>query len=81
MKLSDNQISCLLATLDKIPGGYSYSGACSLQVCFPLKAGGELRFCWVDSDVAEAEGVEPFGIDLYDGALSPCITGPSKVTG
>ena len=69
----------LLSELSKIEGGYTYAGACSLQVCFPLKEGGELRFSIVDEDVAE-NGKE-FGIDLYGGELPPMITGFGKATG
>ena len=76
--LSDKEKRRILSELKKIPGGYEYLGACSWQVCFPLKAGGELRFAWVDDDVCEGE---PFGIDLYKGDLPPCITGPSMPTG
>ena len=59
--------------LINIPGGYVYSGAASLQVCFHLKKGGELRFCVGDDD--------DIGFDYYDGSLPPCITGPSHQTG
>ena len=65
-----------LAELAKIPGGYEYWSCASTQVCFPLKAGGELRFGMYDED--EHEGV---AIDLYDGALPPGVTGPAKLTG
>jgi hypothetical protein len=74
-------VSELLSQLAKIKGGYTYSGACSYQVCFPLKAGGELRFSVVDGDVADAEGIDWFGIDLYGGELPPMITGFGKETG
>jgi hypothetical protein len=70
--------NAILRQLANIKGGYVYSGVCSYQVCFPLKAGGELRFMQTDDDVSEGE---PYGIDLYDGSLPPCITGPSKKTG
>lgn len=72
------KVSELLSELAKIPGGYTYAGACSYQVCFPLKSGGELRFSLVDDDVCEGE---PFGIDLYGGELPPMITGFGKATG
>lgn len=65
-----------LADLEKIPGGYVYMGAASYQVCFPLRSGGELRFSINDDDPPGT-----IGIDLYDGALPPCITGPSTRTG
>lgn len=64
----------LLEELAKIPGGYVYLGAASYQVCFPLKAGGELRFGIYD----DVEGLQ---IDLYDGSLPPGITGPVRKTG
>lgn len=64
--------------LSGIRGGYNYMGACSDQICFPLRNGGELRFSVVDEDVADGE---IYSIDLYDGALPPCITGFSKPTG
>jgi len=70
----------LMRELKKIPGGYEYWGACSQQICFPLKKGGELRFSIMDEDVDD----EPKGIvkiDLYGGELPPCITGPSFLTG
>lgn len=76
-KLSDEQAMALLSELAMIPGGYKYSGICSFQVCFPLRNGGELRFSVVDDDMENAG----FSIDLYDGALPPGITGPSKLTG
>ena len=66
----------ILNALQKIKGGYCYSGAASYQMCFPLKAGGELRIMMCDES--------PHGtidIDLYDGALSPGITGPTISTG
>lgn len=58
--------------LQKLPGGYVYSGAASLQVCFPLRDGGELRFAICDE--------KPSGFDIYDGSL-PGITGPTHPTG
>lgn len=62
----------IFSALEKIPGGYVYSGAASLQVCFPLKAGGELRFGLYD------DGND--GFDFYDGALPPGVTGFVKPT-
>lgn len=62
--------------LNAIPGGYCYSGACSLQWCFPLKAGGELRFMLTD-DMKEGE----LEIDHYDGAIPPGVSGPTTLTG
>lgn len=41
----------LVKEIAKIPGGYCYYGAASTQYCFPLKAGGELRFSLTDVDV------------------------------
>ncbi len=70
----------LSGELAKIKGGYNYMGACSDQYCFPLKGGGELRFMQVDDDCV-GEGETCYSIDLYDGSLPPCITGPSKLTG
>ncbi len=67
------KINELLGMLAQIPGGYVYSGVCSYQVCFPLKAGGELRISICDDT--------GFGIDLYDGSLPPGITGPAHGTG
>ena len=61
--------------LMKIPGGYTYSGACSYQICFPLTAGGELRFMETD------DGPPGIHIDFYDGALPPGITGWAGPTG
>lgn len=80
INVPDEEKNRILDALNKIPGGYMYLGACSVQVCFPLKAGGELRFSWVDDDCVE-EGEPEFGIDLYGGELPPCITGPSSSTG
>ena len=67
----------LFKELQKIKGGYRYDGACSIQICFPLRSGGELRFSVSDDDADPDE----FCIDLYDGSLPPCITGPSFLTG
>lgn len=64
----------LWAVLSKIPGGYSYTGACSEQLCFPLKAGGELRFGYYDDE----DGLQ---IDLYGGELPPGLTGFAVKTG
>ena len=69
-------VNKLLAQLEKIAGGYVYQGNCSYQVCFPLKAGGELRFGLYD-DVPRGG----FAVDLYDGALPPGITGFVTKTG
>lgn len=66
----------LLAILETIPGGYVYSGVCSIQVCFPLRAGGELRISISDEDPEDA-----VHIDLYGGELPPGITGPATRTG
>lgn len=65
----------LLTALESINGGYVYSGAASLQLCFPLKAGGELRIMMCDESRPGT-----VDIDLYDGAL-PGITGPVIKTG
>ena len=70
----------LMNQLLKIKGGYNYLGACSSQICFPLKEGGELRFSLVDDDCVDP-GESTFKIDLYGGELPPCITGPSSATG
>jgi hypothetical protein len=74
---SEKEISLIL---EGIPGGYTYRGACSFQICFPLKAGGELRFSWVDKDIDKDHNGN-MQIDLYNGALLPCITGVGKLTG
>lgn len=63
------------AELAKIPGGYEYSGVASLQLCFPLRAGGELRF------LVTEDRPEHISIDLYDGMLPPGISGPAWKTG
>jgi len=78
LELSDEQERTFLSELAKIPGGYTYSGACSYQVCFYLRDGGELRFSVVDEDCTDEPGLQ---IDLYDGALPPCITGFGEKTG
>lgn len=81
LHFSDQQIRDLLSVLSQIPGGYEYLGAASTQLCFPLKEGGELRFSWVDDDVAE-DPDNCFRIDLYNGALSRVgVTGLIKNTG
>jgi hypothetical protein len=67
----------LMEELSKIPGGYCYEGICSIQYCFPLKAGGELRFCLLDDDDSDGK----WHVDLYDGFLPPGITGPVSKTG
>lgn len=72
--LSDKAALHFLSEVRKIPGGYEYSGVCSWQVCFPLRAGGELRFMVTDDEPG-------LSVDLYDGALPPGITGPAKRTG
>jgi hypothetical protein len=72
-EMPEDLIRKILRGLATIPGGYEYHGCFALQVCFPLKAGGELRFCWDDDG--------NFGVDLYEGTLPPCITGPSRKTG
>ena len=61
----------------KIKGGYTYEGACSSQLCFYLRDGGELRFCITDDDVG---GDGKVHIDHYDGALPPGITGFAERT-
>jgi hypothetical protein len=71
-------ITELWKELNKIPGGYHYMGACSDQICFPLKAGGELRFGWYEDD--SPEGVS-FGVDLYDGGIPPGVSGSVIKTG
>lgn len=76
MELDQKKIHELFNELNKIKGGYSYSGAASLQYCFPLKSGGELRFGIYDEDPDNT-----LGIDLYGGELPPCITGFGQKTG
>jgi hypothetical protein len=72
----------LFTELRKISGGYNYMGVASDQLCFPLKAGGELRFMTSDKDFEGLpEDIWPISIDHYDGALPPCISGPSSPTG
>jgi hypothetical protein len=68
----------LLNQLCDIPGGYTYDGIASWQVCFPLRSGGELRFSMTED---EDGGESRLGIDLYDGALPPGVTGPARRTG
>ena len=60
----------------KVPGGYTYEGICSRQICFPLRNGGELRFIICDEESSDGE----WHIDFYDGALPPGITGPVERT-
>ena len=67
-------IDKLMEDTAKIPGGYVYGGAASYQICFPLEAGGELRFCLVD----ETDG---WSVDLYNSELPPGISGFVKKTG
>lgn len=69
-----NKVEDILSALEKLSGGYVYSGICSYQVCFPLRAGGELRFSLTD----DKEGLQ---IDIYGGELPPGISGPSWKTG
>jgi hypothetical protein len=66
--------SQLMSEISKLPGGYVYSGACSYQVCFPLKSGGELRIMVTDDD-------PEVSVDIYDGALPPGISGFANKTG
>lgn len=68
----------LVKEIAKIPGGYCYYGAASTQYCFPLKAGGELRFSLTDAD---AGGSEEWEVDLYGAELPPCISGFACKTG
>ena len=79
-QLSESKIWKLLKA---IPGGYEYLGVCSMQLCFPLKKGGELRFMYVDDDQDDRPESEKGSLitDHYDGALPPCITGPATATG
>ena len=69
------EIKEIVELLSKIPGGYVYSGACSLQWCFPLRSGGELRFMYSDDNYPK------LNVDFYDGSLPPGITGPASPTG
>lgn len=79
----------LAKALNTIPGGYTYMGVCSVQTCFPLKNGGELRFMYVDDDVDDdpADDTKTINvrgrlkIDFYGGELPPGITGPVSPTG
>lgn len=64
----------LMKRVAKISGGYTYSGSCSYQICFPLKNGGELRFMQTDDE-------PEWNVDLYDGKLPPGITGIAERTG
>lgn len=81
------EIKDLLSRLSKVKGGYEYMGACSTQICFPLRNGGELRFSLTDDDCNQSSegdiqtecGV--FNIDLYDGAIPPGVSGPATLTG
>lgn len=67
----------LIAEISKVPGGYIYENACSVQYCFPLAAGGELRFMLCEDDDAE-----PYVcVDHYDGSLPPGISGVVHSTG
>ena len=68
----------LIEEISKIQGGYCYNGAASTQYCFPLKAGGELRFSLTDADVG---GSEEWEVDLYGAELPPCISGFACKTG
>lgn len=78
MKTIDKLLQELKAL--RIPGSYEYMGVCSVQICVPLRAGGELRFIVVDDDV-DPEGQGEWQVDLYDGALPPGITGPAQMLG
>lgn len=69
----------IMELLSEIEGGYEYFGICSHQICFPLKAGGELRFM-ISEFNEEGEEELNFTIDLYDGTLPPGITGPAIKT-
>jgi len=73
----DKEVERLIAELAKIPGGYRYDGICCTQYCFPLRAGGELRFSLCDDEDSDGK----WHIDLYDGGLPPGITGPAGPTG
>lgn len=76
MKMREDDIITFLDEIRKIKGGYQYDGMAGSQLCFPLKAGGELRFGIYDED-------EPgtLVIDLYGAELPPGITGPVTKTG
>jgi hypothetical protein len=63
--------------LSKVPGGYVYEGVCSVQYCFPLKAGGELRVMLSDDDDSDGK----WHVDHYDGSLPPGLTGSVHKTG
>jgi hypothetical protein len=65
----------------KVPGGYRYDGVCSSQVCFPLRAGGELRLSWCEADDADGTPSDNLlHVDHYGGELPPGITGPAWPT-
>ena len=64
----------------KIPGSYEYLGACSVQICIPLRNGKELRFGLYDDDV-NADGDCEWQVDVYEGVLPPGITGPARRLG
>lgn len=68
-------IDRLIEELKAVPGGYEYLGAASVQICFPLKAGGELRFGLYD------DGDGEWHFDFYSGECPPGITGPVTATG
>lgn len=72
-----SEVQELIEELSKIPGGYRYDGIVSTQYCFPLKAGGELRFVLLDDDDTDGK----WHVDLYGGELPPGITGPVNKTG
>lgn len=74
--MTDNELA---KALKEVPGGYEYLGVCSVQICFPLKNGGELRFGWYDDDDPKIDG--KLQIDFYEGTLPPGITGPAMLTG
>lgn len=79
-ELKELNFKRIMDELCKLPGGYKYYGGCSVQVCFPLKSGGELRFMIVDDDAIE-DGDSTCIIDIYDGLLPAMISGPSISTG
>ena len=83
MKNMKNSIlhSELLTRLKKCKGGYVYSGACSYQICFPLKDGTELRIATVDSDVLPEGETDPLQIEIYIPTGLMGVTGPCTTTG
>ena len=81
MQIPDEFIREILKRLKQVKGGYVYSGACSYQICFPLRGGDELRFCTVDDDQREVGQEDSLCIELYKPMLQPGVTGFVESTG